>query len=69
MTDFSEAVRAAVGSEWMTTKEIADSVPDGPKNKERGTYRHLWKLWKYGIVEHKTSLCSTGWTAYWRLRA
>jgi hypothetical protein len=36
---------------------------------QRQVYMHLWKLEKWGLVEHKTLLTGTGRMAYWRLSA
>ena len=71
MSEFAEAVRAAVTEDWLTTTEIMMKVPAGRRvNSPRShVYKHLYNLARSGIVEHEARMTPHGPRAYWRLRA
>lgn len=54
MSELGEAVHAALGGEWLTTGQVADSVPAGTKSRKchaRTVLHNLEQLVRYGMAE------------------
>lgn len=68
MSELGDAVFEALGPEWRSVAEIADSIPKSER-KDLSTHRemvrkHLVTLEKYGFAER-----STGSPVKWRRKA
>lgn len=71
MSERSEAVRASLGSEWRSTRELADAIGPYrgimPESQVRSVYKHLRRMERRGEVEKEFRPCGGQVMAYWRL--
>lgn len=72
MSDFCEAVIAALSGEWQTTAEIASRIPRGDRSyhdHDALTRHHLKSLVRYGMAENRKAPATYRWVHQWRRRA
>lgn len=70
MSETTDAVRRAVGSEWISTKAVAEQVPHAANQRDyehsRTVYKHLDHMTKQGYLEKRVEGSGGNRTAYWR---
>ena len=70
MSETTDAVRRAVGSEWTSTKAVAEQVPHTANQRDyehvRTVYKHLDHMTRQGYLEKRVEFEKTGRVAYWR---
>lgn len=71
MSELAEAVSLAVTTEWQSTREIADSIPQG-RGLARDSHvmsvrKHLNRMARHGEVLERTEVQDGKLRAFWRL--
>ena len=70
MSETADAVRRAVGPEWISTKAVAEQVPHTANQRDyehvRTVYKHLDHMARQGYLEKRVEFERTGRVAYWR---
>ena len=66
----TDAIRRAVGAEWVSTKQVAGTVPPTRKQGDydhiRTVYKHLDHMVKQGYLEKRVEGIGGNRIAYWR---
>jgi hypothetical protein len=70
MSDMTDNIRRAVGSEWISTREVALTVPPARKQGDydhiRTVYKHLDHMLRQGYLEKRVEGTGGNRIAYWR---
>lgn len=71
MSELAEAVARAVTSEWQSTRQIADSIPDGRgvthDSHVMAVRKHLNRMLRHGEVAERMETQDGKVRAFWRI--